>query len=50
MSLVRRRQWEFITQHDEDRACQKLKELADPTGAKLNRRRLRERCDTADAA
>ena len=50
MSLVRRRQWEFITQHDEDRACQKLKELADPTGAKLNRRRLREECNTADAA
>ncbi len=32
MSLVRRQQWGFITQHDEDRALQAMKHLDDPLG------------------
>lgn len=32
MALVRRRQWAFITQRDEDRALMRIKQLDDPLG------------------
>ncbi len=35
ISLVRRQHWDFITQHDEDRAVRALRRLDDPLGARF---------------
>ncbi len=44
ISLVRRQQWDFITQRDEDRAVRAVKRVDDPLGHRLSRERIANCC------